>query len=581
MLGASGPLRRVPEGEGYDRVFLSIDASEGPQFTIRRAIDGGNVEVQEFGEGRNEPPTNTFELAAKHAPGADRSLSAYLLDRIGLGARQIRKNDRGEKVALSFRHVSDLTFISEERIIHQGSPVLSGQYTEGTREENLFAFFLTGQDDSQIIAQENRQKRNARLDAELGVVESILAERRVGLATLVGPTDLADQISRLEKTIDESSSSVVRTQEEISSLESERNDLVNERITKTSRFGFLDEQMQRFRLLDDYYETDVERLQAVLEASRIFHELPEGMCPLCNQPLVNSEGGHQLQHADFEAACAREIAKIAVLRADLGRAIADCKSQSDTLRPRLEEVAGRLQAIETQFRQTLLPSVRTAQAELQSAIQLRTTLAQAESLKATIESLEERLTAIQQQRKAKLPKLEFDNRASTSAAFEFCKVVEELLKAWKYPRLGTVAFDSDKCDLVIGGQDRGNKGKGYRAVTYAAFAIGLMKYCRSKGIPHPGFVILDTPLNPFKGPKSATPDDKLTNEVKVAFYEYLANDTSGDQVIILENEEPPEDVRNRIAYYSFTANSALGRFGFFPPKAGNDLTDGNGAEPGP
>jgi hypothetical protein len=140
------------------------------------------------------------------------------------------------------------------------------------------------------------------------------------------------------------------------------------------------------------------------------------------------------------------------------------------------------------------------------------------------------------------------------------------LRAWRFPNLGTVSFDTEKGDLVIGDQDRANKGKGYRAVTYAAFTIGLMKYCRLKNIPHPGFVVIDTPMNPFKGPDAANAKEKVANDVKAAFYEYLANDTSGDQVIILENEEPPEAIRDRVNYFHFSGNPEIKRSGFFPPK---------------
>jgi hypothetical protein len=144
-----------------------------------------------------------------------------------------------------------------------------------------------------------------------------------------------------------------------------------------------------------------------------------------------------------------------------------------------------------------------------------------------------------------------------------CKVFEGILQAWNYPDLGSISFDTIKADLVIGDQDRGNKGKGYRAVTYAAFAIGLMKYCRAKDIPHPGFVVLDTPMNPLKGP-DASSQEKVTDDVKEAFYNYLANDRSGDQVIIMENEEPPDHIRTSVNYYHFSKNVNVNPYAFFP-----------------
>ena len=59
MLGAKDGLRRIPEADGYVRVSLSVDPSERSQFTLRRAFDGGNFELAEFGNGRNEPETVT------------------------------------------------------------------------------------------------------------------------------------------------------------------------------------------------------------------------------------------------------------------------------------------------------------------------------------------------------------------------------------------------------------------------------------------------------------------------------------------------------------------------------------------
>src|SRR5271157_5434853 len=54
MMGAQEGLRRVPESKGYDRVFLSIDPTVGPAFTLRRAFEGGQFEATEFGNGRED-----------------------------------------------------------------------------------------------------------------------------------------------------------------------------------------------------------------------------------------------------------------------------------------------------------------------------------------------------------------------------------------------------------------------------------------------------------------------------------------------------------------------------------------------
>src|SRR5690242_7794342 len=92
MLGARGPLRRIPESKGYVDVLLSLDPSARPPVTFRRGFSGGELIATEYANGRGTAPTGKKVLAAVHAKDADRSLSAYLLRAIGLPDREIRKN---------------------------------------------------------------------------------------------------------------------------------------------------------------------------------------------------------------------------------------------------------------------------------------------------------------------------------------------------------------------------------------------------------------------------------------------------------------------------------------------------------
>jgi len=359
---------------------------------------------------------------------------------------------------------------------------------------------------------------------------------------------------------------VVSSQGQITELEERRTALIGDRTRRQSRLLFLQEQLKRLRLLDEYYRTDRARLEAVIEASHAFHDLPEGTCPLCRQ-AYSPDAETAPPHDAFEAACAKEIEKIDALRRDLEIAIADFTREEGAHQVQLRDLAEQLGELDSQLKTVLLPTSGTAQADLQLLLRTRATVSQGVSIQATIRSLEERLAGVQEAQSERMPKPTFEPRATTSSASEFCKVVEDILRAWSYPELGTVAFDTDKCDLVIGGKDRANTGKGYRAITHAAFTIGLMKYCRQKGFPHPGFVVLDTPVNPYKGPTPSTTDDQLTDVVKAAFFRYLAADQSGDQIIIIENENPPKDVRDHVNVYDFTRNPAVGRYGFFPPRS--------------
>ncbi|MGL6076775.1 MAG: hypothetical protein ACRC8S_21695 [Fimbriiglobus sp.] len=564
MMGAKDGLRAIPESAGYERVAMTFEPSEGAPFTLRRAVGGGAFALSEFSNGLDQVATATRTLSQTHSTDPQGSLSAYLLHLIGIGNREIRKDAQGAKKALSFRHVAHLTLIDEERIIQQSSPILTpNAYTEKTTEDNAFAYFLTGQDDSAIIPQEKSTDRKARLATEATLLETLLAERQMELGNLTpDASDLADRAVRLETSIEAATYAVVVSQSQISELERQRNEFTKERNARLSRAMFLTEQLNRLRLLGEYYKTDRARLEAVIEAARVVHDLPEGTCPLCKSPLSAGEPSH----AEFESACQREVDKISHLQRDLREAIADFEREAEGIRSRVQILETSLGDLDRELQAVLVPSTRTAQVDLQELLRTRTVVAQATTLQTTITSLQERLTAVQAAQAQRVTRPVFESRATTSSTSEFCKVVEDILREWKYPDLGTVSFDTVKGDLVIGGQDRANKGKGYRALTYAAFTIGLMKFCRLKSIPHPGIVVLDTPINPFKGPAPTSPTERLPDVVREAFFEYLAADSSGDQIIVMENVEPPAAVRDRVQCVEFTRNRSVGRYGFFPPK---------------
>ena len=474
MLGAKGPLRRIPQAGGYVDVSLAIDASSGVPFTLRRGFTGGEFALVEFGKGRSSAATTRRVLSAVHSDDPSRSLSAYLLRAIGLLGKQVRKNASGAKESLSFRHVRHLTLIDEERIIQQASPVTTGRSTTRTADENAFAFFLSGVDDSSVISGETKQQRDARLSVEQDVIMSLLEGTRQELnAFQLGAVNSTDEATRLDAAIERATTSVVTSQADIEDRQRRRENTIAQRAGHRSRLAFVADQVSRLRLLRDYYDTDYARLATAIEASQAFHVLPEGICPFCNRPF--DADAVTTGHEQFRSACLAEMAKIGSLRRDLDLAIHDFDSEIKVLGDKMADLNLALATVDEDLQRILAPAATTNRNSLEALMQRRTTVAQAITLQTTADGLEHRLATLEMQQLARPTKLAFEKRATTGSTTEFCQVVEEILAAWKYPNLGRVTFDPDKGDIVIGGQDRANKGKGYRAITYAAFVIALMR----------------------------------------------------------------------------------------------------------
>lgn len=99
-----------------------------------------------------------------------------------------------------------------------------------------------------------------------------------------------------------------------------------------------------------------------------------------------------------------------------------------------------------------------------------------------------------------------------------------------------------------------------------------MLVCQERGLPHPGILVLDTPLLTYREPlKVPRHGDLTTDERALAattlheyFYRHLASLADRAQFIILENSDPPAAVSQGVAIHLFTGVEGDGRIGLFP-----------------
>jgi hypothetical protein len=211
------------------------------------------------------------------------------------------------------------------------------------------------------------------------------------------------------------------------------------------------------------------------------------------------------------------------------------------LRTRLEP---RMQAVLTKLRES-----QAQRDKLRTAVQIFDRIKELEELRGAAEAAP---------RRTKQAAATSD--VSSSEVEIFSQEIEAVLRAWRFPALQRVTYSEEDEDIIISGQRRSSHGKGVRALTHAAFTLSLMRYCSGKQLPHPRFVVLDSPLVVYREPD---PDEKgFAPHVKEAFYRSLASSFNNEQVIVFENDEPPADLSGtRVIKFSATAK---GRRGFIP-----------------
>lgn len=159
-------------------------------------------------------------------------------------------------------------------------------------------------------------------------------------------------------------------------------------------------------------------------------------------------------------------------------------------------------------------------------------------------------------------------KLSDDLMVEFCGIVQALLDEWSFiehTNKCVVDFNSKVNDIVVSGKTKASYGKGARAIINSSFLIAIMLYCQQHGLAHPGFVVLDSPLTTYKEKDKQTngKNEDVDISVKSAFFYSLAKTEKNLQIIIFDNEIPPEDISG-ITYHHFTGNSNIYRTGFVP-----------------
>jgi len=570
MLGAKGPLRDIPERVGYNQILLAVETHDDEKFTIARSTEGGAFTTYDGLFSDSLPESEGIILADQHNDKRDDNLSAFLLARLGLSHKRVRKNRFGDTNSLSFRHVARLVIINEEEIIQQRSPLSDGSYGVGdTVNTSVFKLLLTGVDDSPLVSSRGRSPEDQSRGGQLELLDQLIGDYRRQVKDLAGSEELEQQLIKLDATMAGHGAQLSVTEAEFRDFANRRRDVARKVEEARNRLTEITALLDRFTLLNDHYRSDIARLRAIEEAGSLFGALGDSDCPLCGAKAEDHRLADDCEgNVDrvVEAAQA-EIEKITVRQHELNQTIVALKSEAVNFERRLPQLEEKMSSLSKQIDVVVAPNLRQLRSSYKQLADKGGEVREALAIHRGLTDL--------QDRKAKLEK-EYEEAAggsnisdvdlSTSTADKFSTLVLDLLKAWHFPEIERVHFDMKVRDLVINGKSRTSFGKGLRAITQAAFTVGLMEFCKRNETPHPGFVVLDSPLLSYREPES-TEDDLRGTDLNDHFYAYLALFEPDRQAIIVENTDPPATIQRSPQAVMFTGIESLGRSGLFPSEA--------------
>jgi predicted nuclease with TOPRIM domain len=572
-LGASTRLPDIKERGSFDRLWLAINVLD-EDMTLCRGLAGGPISL--FSGRVSQPPPNTANTAsrtlrAKHNSSDSDNVSRFLLDKIGLDAKQIATKAAGTKRSLSFRDIIRFCMVDETSIQSETSPALSGQRDSMQAERRVFHLLLTGNDDSavrEVVSQKDFKRSKS---AKIEIVSELIAAIDTSLNNdYPDATELGVKNESLEAEYNFMQAKLETTQGSANALLSEKRAVLKELSQKRDRLDEVRLNLERFALLQDIYVSDIERLEALEEAGFLLTLGSDRDCPLCGASPSVQKHAHGLEEiALIRGAAEAEIRKINQQKTDLADTIQQLRAEGVTLLSTLPALDTKLKDIDVRL-EALAPAINEENRRLTELLATRDRIKHGLALLEQRAALEARRDIL---KSTKSDKLDESLRLGLSAAplHEFETAVSETLKAWRFPGNCHVSFDEETFDLKIDGKHRRDNGKGVRAITHAAFKVALLLHCQRKSLPHPGFLVLDTPLLTYRDPLSSrygelSPDEKeiASLSLKDYFFQHLSSIGHGSQFIVFENVDPPANIDRMGLVHRFSGSSASGRFGLFP-----------------
>ncbi|WP_158806495.1 MULTISPECIES: coiled-coil domain-containing protein [Streptomyces] len=565
MLGAK-ELTKIREAAGYTHALLGLKLPDNRIVTLIRELPGSKVFLCE-GDVRSIPKSGkALVLSAVHSKNARSSISSYLLEALRMSGLQVVKNAKNAKNSLTFRYVAKLCIVGEQQMLSENSPTTpSGQRTERTVEKSAFRVMLSGHDDSNVASQEEVTASKVRLGKHelLSGMISDLQKRISGTSAAA----LTEQRERLNSSIQRESQSVrslvERRDIELGKLRALSSDIER----NTARRSEIAELSARFNLLRDQYDSDLARLEMVKEAGNLLGFFSRGDCPYCGAPPENQTADHVVQESDdFYDAISAEQVKTRQLKSDLLLTLEDMQAQDEEIRRDTSEMRDIRRRVDMEISR-IEHEMEPVEGSLAELVEARSKVDKQFSLLDQVEGLLEMrkgLGPIQQS-----TAVQSSPELGPEDAEDFIRTMRRILDAWSAPEAETVDLEADLSDLIIGGMPRAARGMGMRGILQAAFTVALAEVCIRSGKPHPGFVILDSPVLTYRGaePDPDDEDERLHEDVAARFYRYLNNEFPG-QAIVVENIDPPVSLTG-LRRYQFTKDPRRGRYGLFPPRLGS------------
>lgn len=538
---------------GYDTLSMKLTRDDG-YIIVTRKIDDPKVYVESHIDGIEGG-------AYSRKPTAKKSINHVYCYLLGLPKDyKVPSNEEGEDKRFTWRTLKNCLMIHEDYTEMEG-PVLLPKKSDTTK--TFFASHLLkvfyNQDFSSFIAnsdETNKSIRKSALQKYILSQREAIAKRTVELQNLLN--DIGDANKNLDEAINDLSSELEKLESDINIALNDNRQVSSEILNIQDKINELTIRLNRYNELESQYTADIKRLTFIVDNESIEDSNNEYKCPFCDGKVE----GHD--HQSYLEVSKAELNRIVRSLSDLTVSKQELENEILSLNNELAELQNEKRGINNLIYKELIPQKKEIKQKLlnyQRAIELQNELVIIKQYDLLfgedLKNLEHKVEERRPYKPAELFPIDFCSKIAEN----FMHIMREI----HYTPVTSASFNYESFEISLNGQIKNDHGKGYRALFNSVLILALRKYINelnTSNSHNPHFYFIDSPLH---GLMLRTGIEDSLN-VRKGFFEYLANNCEGDQIIVIENtnehELPQIPEGNNIIVYHFTEDENEGRYGF-------------------
>lgn len=555
-------LFTIKEVEEYDTLYMVLNIGSDTLITLKRQISESSklfvyrCPYDEI-EGMN-PEEFSYSV------NSNKSMNKFYYSLIGVTEPQYLNSSKKKTMQFTIRRLIKYFMLNENRMIEDTfSPVfINGQNVMRTFDKNAFNFLITNNNETEKCSQrqvENFQKINNQLELIYTMIEEY--SDRLKKKELEMDSKSFIEVDYVITTLKEK---IVDVQSRISTLTSKKVELEDQINCKKIQVVNLDETQQRFNILRQQYQNEIERYEFIYQGSYLMNQLPKRKCPVCNNDL-------NIDYIDSDVmfeAMMFEKRIIIKKQTDLQESIYDIKVEIESLNKDIICDSNLLNIVNEEILSLTHNDLNKLDQQMAEYILHEKFMSDLESIKENIKQLKTRRTTLESKAKIK----ERFNKTPTDNYYEIlnngktllCSKIATKLEKWLYPNKFSVKFDKND-ELFINNKARSSYGKGYKSLIHTAYYLAMFDIMKEIKTPSFNFMIFDSPLTAYTDKEVVEYGDVIISDMTIRnFYKDLQDMYSDDQIIIIDNQEVPANSNVHEIHYSH--NVEVGIFGLFPIK---------------